>query len=142
MQNSFTIKSKSLDELYRIAEEEGIKVLSFNLPKNKAVTVNIGDDCYIGVDPAVFGRECEERIILAHEMGHIATGAFYTEDTDEEYRKKQELKAERWAMEHLVPKSALKKAIKNGCHSLESMAEHFCVTEEYMSKVLLYYLDN
>ncbi|MBR2043626.1 MAG: ImmA/IrrE family metallo-endopeptidase [Clostridia bacterium] len=131
-----------LKDLYALAEAKGVRIMDFSLPENKAVTLKIAENCYIGVDPAVFGRECEERIIIAHEMGHIATGGFYTEDTDEEYRKKQELKAEKWAMEHLVPKTALKNAIKNGCHSLESMAEHFCVNEEYMSKVLLYYLDN
>lgn len=141
MQNSFTIKSKSLDELYRIAEEEGIKVLSFNLPKNKAVTVNIGDDCYIGVDPAVFGRECEERVVLAHEMGHIATGGFYDTDCSQLQRDKIEHKAEKWAIHFLVPIKLLKEAIKNGVYTTSDLAEHFSVPVNYMEKVLKYYTE-
>ena len=141
MQNSFTIKSKSLDELYRIAEEEGIKVLSFNLPKNKAVTVNIGDDCYIGVDPSVFGRECEERVVLAHEMGHIATGGFYDTDCSQLQRDKIEQKAEKWAIHFLVPIKLLKEAIKNGVYTTSDLAEHFSVPVNYMEKVLKYYTE-
>ncbi len=141
MQNSFTIKSKTLSELYRLAEEEGIKVMSFNLPKNKAVTVNIGDDCYIGIDPAVFGRECEERVVLAHEMGHIATGGFYDGDCSDFERQKIEHKAEKWAIHFLVPIKLLKEAIKNGVYTTSDLAEYFSVPVHYMEKVLKYYCE-
>ncbi len=139
MQNSSMIKDKTLSDLYKLAEEDGIKVMSFNLPKNKAVTVNIGDDCYIGVDPAVFGRECEERVVLAHEMGHIATGGFYDTDCSDLQRKKIEQKAEKWAIQFLVPIKLLKEAIKNGVYTTNDLAEHFSVPVSYMEKVLKYY---
>lgn len=141
MQNSFTTKSKTLSELYRLAEEEGIKVMSFNLPKNKAVTINIGDDCYIGIDPDVFGRECEERVVLAHEMGHIATGGFYDSDCSDFEREKIEKKAEKWAIHFLVPIKRLKEAVKNGVYTTSDLAEHFSVPVHYMEKVLKYYCE-
>ena len=139
MQNLFMTKSKTLNELYSLAEEEGIKVLSFNLPKNKAVTVSIGDDCYIGIDPAVFGRECEERVVLAHEIGHIATGGFYDDGCSDLEREKIEQKAEKWAIHYLVPIKLLKEAIKSGVYTTSDLAEHFSVPENYMEKVLKYY---
>lgn len=131
-----------LDELYKLAEDEGVRVMDFALPENKAVTINMGEGCFVGVDPEVFGRECEEKVVLAHEMGHIATGGFYSPETDKTSRIKQEARAEKWAIERLVPKAALKEAIKNGCGDTHSLAEHFGVTEKYMSQVLIYYLEN
>lgn len=142
MPNTLKNGKMELNELYELAEDTGVRVMDFSLPENKAVTITTQKVCYVGVDPEVFGRECEEKVVLAHEMGHIATGGFYSAQTDETSRKKHEARAQRWAIEHLVPKEALKEAIKNGCHDLESMAEHFGVTADYMSQVLIYYLEN
>ena len=141
MQNSFMTESKTLDEIYKLAEEQGIKIMSFNLPKNKAVTINIGDDCYIGVDPAVFGRQSEDRVILAHEIGHIATGGFYESDCSQVQREKIEQKAEKWAIHFLVPIKLLKEAIKNGVYTTCDLAEYFSVPTDYMEKVLKYYTE-
>ena len=132
MLNSFITKSKTLEELYVLAEEQGVKIMSFNLPKNKAVTINIGNDCYIGVDPAIFGREYEERVVLAHEIGHIATGGFYDSDCSTLTRKKFEQKAENWAIHFLVPLELLKDAMKNGICTTNDLAEHFSVPTYYM----------
>lgn len=140
MPNTSEKEKMELDELYKLAEDKGVRVMAFSLPQNKAVTINVGDDCYVGVDPEVFGRECEEKVVLAHEMGHIATGGFYTSETDKTSRKKHEARAEKWAIERLVPKAALKEAIKNGCEDVESLAEFFGITKEYMSQVMIYYL--
>ena len=140
MPNTSKKEKMELNELYELAENSGVQVMDFALPENKAVTINMGENCYVGVDPEVFGRQCEEKVILAHEMGHIATGGFYDQNIDETARKKHEARAEKWAIERLVPKDALKKAIKNGCSDIESLAQHFSVTEKYMSQVLIYYM--
>lgn len=142
MPNTSKNEKMELEELYKLAEDKGVCVMDFSLPENKAVTINMGEECFVGVDPEVFGRQCEEKVVLAHEMGHIATGGLYSVEADKTSRKKQEARAEKWAIQRLVPKAALKEAIKNGCHDVQSLAEHFGVTEEYMSQVLVYYLDN
>lgn len=142
MPNTSRNEKMELNDLYRLAEDRGVRVMDFSLPENKAITINMEEGCFVGVDPEVFGRECEEKVVLAHEMGHIATGSFYSAETDKTSRKKQEARAEKWAIERLVPKIALKEAVKNGCSDLSSLAEHFGVTEKYMSDVLIYYLNN
>lgn len=139
MPNTLKNEKMELNELYNLAEQNGIKVMDFCLPENKAVTLSTGDGCYVGVDPEVFGRECEEKVVLAHEMGHIATGGLYEVGTDKTSRKKQEARAEKWAIDRLVPRDALKEAIKNGCSDIEGLAEHFSVPEEFMAQVLAYY---
>ena len=141
MPNTSKNEKMELEQLYKLAEDRGVHVMDFSLPENKAVTIDMGKECFVGVDPEVFGRECEEKVVLAHEMGHIATGGLYSVEADKTSRKKQEARAEKWAIERLVPKEALKDAIKNGCQDVQSLAEHFGVTEEYMSQVLVYYLE-
>lgn len=141
MPNTSKNEKMELEQLYKLAEDNGVHVMDFSLPENKAVTIDMGKECFVGVDPKVFGRECEEKVVLAHEMGHIATGGLYSIEADKTSRKKQEARAEKWAIERLVPKEALKEAIKNGCQDVQSLAEHFGITEEYMSQVLVYYLE-
>ncbi len=128
-----------LNELYKIAEEKGIKVMDFPLSQNRAVTISTNGGCYVGVDPAVFGRQWEEKLVIAHEMGHIATGSFYHSDDDITTRRKYEARVHRWVINRLVPEQELKKAVKNGCTDICALAENFGLPESFMAEVLKYY---
>lgn len=128
-----------INELYKIAEEKNIRVMDFPLPENKAVCIEVDDGCFVGVDPAVFASEREEKVVLAHELGHIETGSLYTVGSNSATRTKQEAKAEKWTINRLVPLDELKRAIKKGCCDVQSLAEHFEVTEKFMYDVILHY---
>ena len=128
-----------LKELYKIAEEKNVKVMDFSLPENKSVCIEVDDGCFVGVDPAVFSSTREEKVVLAHELGHIETGGFYAVGSNSAVRSKQEAKAEKWTINSLVPLDELKKAIKNGCCDVQSLDEHFEVTEKFMYDVILHY---
>lgn len=128
-----------LNELYKIAEEKGIKVMDFPLPQNRAVTISTANGCYVGVDPAVFGREWEEKLVIAHEMGHIATGSFYNNGDNINERKLHEARVHRWVINRLVPENELKAAVKNGCSDTSELAEIFGIPESFMAEVLKYY---
>lgn len=131
-----------LKELYKLAEEKNVRVMDFSLPENKSVCIEVDDGCFVGVDPAVFSSTREEKVVLAHELGHIQTGSFYAVGSDAASRSKQEAKAEKWTINNLVPLEELKKAIKNGYHDVQSLAEHFEVTEQFMYNVILHYRKN
>ena len=47
--------------------------------------------------------------------------------------------ADKWAIENLIPKSELIKAIKKNLDSIYLLAQHFDVSEDFMIKACRYY---
>lgn len=129
------------DKLYKIAEENNISVEGFPLPENKAVTLVLGEKYFVAMDPSVMCSESQEKVCLAHEIGHCREGAVYSENADQRERNKKEQKATRWAINNLVPLDALKEAIKNGCHDTALLADHFGVTADFMNSAIQYYIN-
>ena len=54
-------------------------------------------------------------------------------------RQKHENRADKWAIQTLIPRDALDSAVAGGCTDLWSLAEHFSVTEELMRKAVCWY---
>ncbi len=127
------------DNLYKIAEKDGICIDFFNLPQTSSVSIEYNGKYYIGIDTRFCGRVTKERVLLAHELGHCKTAAFYNMYSPFENREKYEKKADKWAINYLVPRDRLKKAIKQGNCCIPSLAQYFDVTEEFMEKALKYY---
>ena len=127
------------EKLYEIAQQNDITVEGYPLPENKAVTVQIGDKYFVAIDPKVLCSNSQEKVCLAHEIGHCRTGAVYTPGDNKQTLNKQEARALKWAIESLVPLDALREAIKNGCTDLSSLSEHFEVTDDFMCQVLIHY---
>ncbi len=126
-------------KLYELAEENNIKVEGFPLKESRAVTIQLGDKCFVAIDTSVLCSPSEEKVCLAHELGHCQTGAFYNEYSALDERSRHEKRAERWAIERLVPLNELQEAIKNGCDDLQLLSYHFGVPMEFMYKALLHY---
>ena len=127
------------DRLYKMAEDNQIAVEGFPLPENKALTLKLGGKYYVAIDPSVLCSSREEKVCLAHELGHCQTEAFYNCYSTLDNRAKQERKAESWAIGQLVPLDELKMAIKSGRSDLTALSDYFGVTNEFMYKALLYY---
>ena len=126
-----------LTELYRKAEELDIRVIQFPMVSLRAVSTP--DNC-IGLDPDKL-EDREELVCLAHEMGHCATGSFYTGDATALERIRQEQRADRWAIRQLVPLEELKNLLRSGVDRWDEAAEHFQVTEEFLRKAVAFYRD-
>ena len=126
-----------LTDLYRKAEELDIRVIQFPRASLRAVST---PDNFIGIDPDKL-EDREELVCLAHEMGHCATGSFYTSDATMLDRTRQEQRADRWAIRQLVPLEELKNLLRSGVDRWDEAAEHFQVTEEFMRKAVAFYRD-
>lgn len=126
-------------ELYSLAAKQGIETHTISCPKSKAVTISIKNKKYIGIDPSVFKSEYNERLILAHEIGHALTNAYYTDLENPINIIRMEHRANKKTVEMLVPKNKLDKIINENSTVFE-LAEHFSVPEEMIKKALwLYY---
>ena len=126
--------------LYRIADAEHIPILPFRLPETGSLCIQSEDEnCYIGIDEALLETESEKRVHLGHEVGHCVTGSFYNRWAACDIRQKHENRADKWAIEKLVPERALDDAVADGYTDIFSLAEHFEVTEDFMRKAVCWY---
>ncbi len=124
-------------KLLRIAERSGITVDRFNLPQNRSVSVKCESGMYVALDN---NMTCaEEKVCLAHELGHCETYSFYNIYSPLDIRGKHENRANCWAIKKLIPKYQFEKAIKSGYDNVYSLAEYFGVTTDFMIKAVEYY---
>lgn len=122
-------------ELRSFAEDRDIIVIDGKL-RNEQKSISISDrgQCAIVVDTKKIATRAEETVIMAHELGHCETGAFYNEKTLE-LRSRMEFRADKWAIKKLVTEDELIEAFENGILEIWELAEFFDVTEDFMVKV-------
>ena len=126
--------------LYRIAQEQNIDVLTFPMPENESVSVMLPDGrCFIGMDKSVRENSAEENVHMAHEIGHCVTGAFYNSYSPVDIRQKHEHKADKWAIRQLIPQDKLTEAVEAGITEPWDLAELFDVTVQFMMKAIYFY---
>lgn len=132
----------TLTNLYDIAVRDNIDIFAFDMNECESISLLHNGNCFIAIDPFKINCESEEKVKLAHELGHCETGAFYNQYAICDIRAKHERRADKWAIETLIPKESLTFALKNGCSNRWELSEYFGVTEPFMQKVLDYYLFN
>lgn len=130
-----------LNELYLLAEEEGIAVDAYDFCEHRCISVTLDGRCYIGINPFALLSAADEKCKLAHEIGHCETGTFYQRSTNDILRRRCETKADRWAIKKLIPKNELIKALKLGTTDNLELAEHFGVTEDFLEKAIKFYCE-
>ena len=127
-------------ELYQLADAEHIPVYSFDLPQTHSLSLMNNDgSCAVAIDPFGLNSTKDEKIRLAHELGHCITGSFYNRYSEFDIMAKSEHKAEKWAIKKLVPEDELQNAFKQGIVEPWNLAEYFNVTEDFIIKAVNYY---
>ena len=128
-----------LQALYGIAKQQNIEVLTFPLRTTGSVSVMEGGKCFVGMDQSILDGSTQERTHLAHELGHCVTGSFYNRYAAIDCRQRHENRANKRAIEWLIPLDALDQAIADGHTALWDLAEHFGVTEDLLRKAVCWY---
>lgn len=127
-------------ELYQLADAEHIPVYSFDLPQTHSLSLMNNDgSCAVAIDPFGLNSTKDEKIRLAHELGHCVTGSFYNRYSDFDIKARSEYKADKWAIKKLIPKDELQAAFEQGYTEPWDLAEYFNVTEEFIIKAVNYY---
>lgn len=127
--------------LYDLAKQQNIEVFGFPLPETGSMSVMEDDGrCYIGMDESVKDGAVQERVHLSHELGHCVTGSFYNIYAAIDYRQRHENRANKWAIQALIPVDDLDDAIADGCTEVWELAERFGVTEEFVRKAVCFYV--
>lgn len=126
--------------LYELAEENGVRVVSFPLPACRSVAMPFGAGAVVGIDSSEPMTGAEEAVCLGHELGHCATGSFYARSSPYETRGRCERRADVWCIRQLVPPHTLRRLLREG-RDADEIAEILGVTEEYVVKAYYYYRD-
>ena len=130
-----------LKNLYDFARQQNIEVFPYPLPKTGSLSfMDDTGECYIGMDDSVRDGDVQERVHLGHELGHCVTGSFYNIPAAVDCRRRHENKADKWAVQTLIPVEELDNAIAEGCTEVWELAERFGVTEEFIRKTVCYYV--
>ena len=130
-----------VQNLYDFAKQQNIEVLSFSLPENGSMSLMTEDGrCFVGMDQSVRDGGIQERVHLSHELGHCVTGSFYNIYAAVDYRQRHENRANKWAIQTLIPVEALDDAIAEGYTEIWELAERFQVTEEFIRKAVCFYV--
>ena len=130
-----------INALYDFANQQNIEVIPFPMPENDSMSLMTEDGtCYIGIDPTIQTGVAKARVQQCHEIGHCVTGSFYNIHAAIDHRQKHENKADKWAIEHLIPVEELDDAVAHGYTELWQLAERFEVTEDFARKAVCYYV--
>ena len=130
-----------LQQLYDLAQQQNIPVLTYPMAHNGSMSVMLSDGrCYVGMDSSLRDGGVQERVHLGHELGHCVTGSFYNIHAAVDSRRRQENRADKWAVLQLIPVDDLDDAVAQGCTELWELAERFGVTEDFVKKAVCYYV--
>lgn len=129
-----------LNELYDVANENGIDIYNFPLPNTGSMSMEVNGHCYIGMDSTRQFTRTEEAARLGHEIGHCIYGGFYTRLTPYDLRERHEVRADRWYILHAIPEETLLALLKRGMDACE-IAEALDTTEEYVRRAYYFYKD-
>lgn len=120
----------SLEDLYRYADYQNIDVYhlpcgdcAFAMPPNVVV-----------VDPASVNKE-----ILAHEIGHIQTGGFYSLSSDKETIRKCEEEATRFGINLIISRKGFIELSRDDYVTPWMVSEYYQISEKLAEKVIKYF---
>ena len=130
-----------LPELYAQASQQNIPILRHPMPQCGSMSLMTPEGaCFIGMDDRVADGGTQERVHLSHELGHCLTGSFYNIYATADNRRRHENRADKWAVEYLIPARELDEAVAAGYTQLWQLAEYFGVSEDMIRKALCWYV--
>lgn len=131
---------KKIISLYKELNDAGVRFYHWDMDDLQAATIEQEGRYGVFMDFGNIRTGAEELVVVAHEGGHICTGATHRVDSPYDLVEKHEYKADKWAIQRLIPEEQLDEAVAAGCTELWQLAEHFGVTEEFMKKAVCWYV--
>ena len=129
-----------IHELFSIADRDQISVYWMDMESTESLSCCLPDgSCAVALDPWKLRSLADEKVKLAHEIGHCETGSFYNQYAAYDLRCKHERRADKWAYQALVPEEALLEAVRAGYVESWELAEYFDVPEDFIKRAYEYY---
>ena len=125
-----------LVELYCQAYADGISVFSrYPVGELGAATIEMNGRYAVFIDDEQFGTAADELCALAHECGHVHTGATHAVASPYDLIERHEYRADRWAIHQLLPPERLQKAMGSGGECWQ-LAEELGLPQHFICKAI------
>lgn len=121
--------------IYQEAEADGIEVHFQHFCTQPSMSV----PGHIGIDTDKLQTTAEEATAAAHELAHCDTGSFYNVYSPIDSRRKNENRADRYAILRYIPEEELLSAVRSGLQELWQLADYFGFTEDFIKKAICLY---
>ena len=118
--------------MYQDLNLAGVSFYTWELGAQQAAVLEMLGRYAIFMDFDNIATLSHELVVLAHEGGHISTGATHKVCSPLDLLAKHEYKANKWAIKKLIPKDELEDAVTRGITDPWDLAEHFGVPEDFM----------
>jgi len=128
-----------LIDIYCELYDKGVKFFDWSIDFTKAVTIEKDGTYAVFIDSKAIGTVAEEAVLVAHEAGHIFTGATHKVSSRYDIIARHEVRADRWAIKKLITKDELEAEVHNGYREPWELAERFNVPQEFLEKAICYY---
>lgn len=129
-----------LDLCNEIDNAEDIYYYSYPIEHADATTIAIDDKYAIFIDENKCDTQAKRYVALAHEMGHIATGALHKVYSPLDLIEKHEYKADKYAVHKIIPIDELLHALLDEhLTTAWELAEYFEVTEYFIKRAMYIY---
>ena len=129
----------TLKDLYRFAETEQVEIIPFDMQLHAMSLMDEEGNCYVAINPRRAATRAEKKVKVAHELGHCATGAFYSVYAPHDLRRRHENRADKWAVKKLIPREELQAAVEAGHVATWDLADLFDVPEDLMRRAITWY---
>lgn len=126
-------------ELYQKLCDAGVSFFTWDIEDKAATTIEMAGRYAVFMDFDCICTRKKELAVLAHEGGHIMTGATHRICSPYDLIAKHEYKADKWAVQEVIPKDKLDAAVAEGYTDLWDLAEKFNVPEDFMRKAICWY---
>lgn len=122
--------------LYDELNGAGVRFYHWDLGEERAATMEMGGRYAVFMDFSNIPTAADELVTVAHEGGHVSTGTTHRVSSPYDLVSKHEYKADKWAVQRLIPAEALDRAVADGYTDLYALADYFNVTVPFMKKAV------
>ena len=127
----------TLENAMALAKDNGINIIDFRLPYIKSAAHSETKTLILDGKRMSGNREATE--LIYHELGHFATGSFYTIAAPLQTWGRCEARADAWSIQHMCPADRIRKALKDGNRTYWELAEALDVSESFVIKAIDFY---
>lgn len=128
-----------LSQLYGDLRAQDVSLYIRDLGFSEAACIEYHHKYAVFLDSACFQSLRRMKSILAHEIGHCATGCTHRVSSPLDLVERHEYKADRWAIERCLPFDELREAMRRGAREPWQLADYFDLPEPFIRQALRYY---
>lgn len=128
-----------LAEIYSDIQAQGVQLFAYPIGFSPAATLESEGEYGIFLDVTAPQPIAQLKHLLAHELGHCATGCTHHAGSPWDLIARHEYKANRWAYCRYMPVQEIRQALQSGYTEAWQLAEWFDLPEPFVAGALEYY---